>query len=207
LRALAFVSVLSLTSLAASAPIADRKADGRAKALFAGGCFWCMEGPFEKLPGVLSVTSGYTGGQKKNPTYDEVSSGRTGHTEAVEIVYEPAKVSYEKLLQVFWVNIDPLQANAQFCDRGSQYRSGIYYLNEEQKAAALASKKALEDTGRFKTRPIVTEILAAGAFYAAEEYHQDYYKRNPIQYATYRTGCGRDRRLKELWGDAAGGEK
>jgi peptide-methionine (S)-S-oxide reductase len=125
----------------------------------------------------------------------------------VEIVYEPAKVSYEKLLQVFWVNIDPLQANAQFCDRGSQYRSGIYYLNEEQKAAALASKKALEDTGRFKTRPIVTEILAAGPFYAAEEYHQDYYKRNPIQYATYRTGCGRDRRLKELWGDAAGGEK
>ncbi|HEY5907525.1 MAG TPA: peptide-methionine (S)-S-oxide reductase MsrA [Vicinamibacteria bacterium] len=193
--------------MAASAPIADRKADGRAKALFAGGCFWCMEGPFEKLPGVLSVTSGYTGGQKKNPTYDEVSSGGTGHTEAVEVVYEPAKVSYEKLLQVFWVNIDPLQANAQFCDHGSQYRSGIYYLNEEQKAAALASKKVLEDTGRFKTRPIVTEILPAGPFYAAEEYHQDYYKRNPIRYATYRTGCGRDRRLKELWGDAAGGEK
>jgi peptide-methionine (S)-S-oxide reductase len=178
-----------------------------AKATFAGGCFWCMEGPFEKLPGVLSVTSGYTGGQKKNPTYDEVSAGGTGHTEAVEIVYEPAKISYEKLLQVFWVNIDPLQANAQFCDHGTQYRSGIYYLNEEQKAAALASKKALEDTGRFKTRPIVTEILAAGPFYAAEEYHQDYYKRNPIQYATYRMGCGRDRRLKELWGDAAGGHK
>jgi peptide-methionine (S)-S-oxide reductase len=166
-----------------------------------------MEGPFEKLSGVLSVSSGYTAGTKKNPTYDEVSSGGTGHTEAVQIVYEPAKVSYETLLDVFWHNIDPLQANAQFCDRGSQYRSGIYYLDDAQKAAALASKKAIEDSGRFKGRPIVTEILAAGPFYPAEEYHQDFYKKNPARYESYRVGCGRDRRLKELWGDAAGGRK
>ncbi len=201
-RAIAALMAFPLV-LVAAAPGA---AADRATAVLAGGCFWCMEGPFEKLPGVLSVTSGYAGGRKRNPTYEEVSSGGTGHTEAVQIVYEPAKVSYETLLEVFWHNIDPLQANAQFCDRGSQYRSAIFYLDEAQKTAALASKKKIEDSGRFK-QPIVTEIVAAGPFYAAEEYHQDFYKKNPLRYNSYRAGCGRDRRLKELWGDEAGGHK
>jgi peptide-methionine (S)-S-oxide reductase len=172
----------------------------RAVATFAGGCFWCMEGPFEKLPGVVSVTSGYTGGQKKNPSYEEVSQGTTGHAEAVQIVYDPAKLRYEQLLEVFWRNIDPLTANAQFCDHGSQYRSGIFVNDEAQRRAAEASKARL--AGRFQQK-IVTDIVAASIFYPAEEYHQDYYKKNPIRYATYRAGCGRDRRLKALWGDSA----
>jgi peptide-methionine (S)-S-oxide reductase len=175
----------------------------RQKALFAGGCFWCMEPPFEKIDGVFSVTSGYTGGPSRNPTYEQVSSGSTGHAEAVEIVFDPAKVSYEKLLDVFWRNIDPLAANAQFCDHGPQYRSGIYYLDDAQKRLAEASKRKIEEEKRF-AKPIRTEIVAATAFYPAEEYHQDFYKKNPVRYQTYRTGCGRDRRLKELWGDAAG---
>jgi peptide-methionine (S)-S-oxide reductase len=179
-------------------------APAKAVATFAGGCFWCMEGPFEKLPGVKSVTSGYTGGQKKNPTYDEVSSGRTGHAESVQIVYDPAVVTYERLLEVFWRNIDPLTANAQFCDHGSQYRSAIYFHDEAQRKAAEESKAQLESSGRLRG-PIVTEIVAASAFYPAEEYHQDYYKKNPVRYHTYRAGCGRDRRLKDLWGEEAGG--
>jgi peptide-methionine (S)-S-oxide reductase len=196
---------MTLVALLGLAPAAGLPAQSQT-ATFAGGCFWCMEGPFEKLAGVESVTSGYTGGQKKNPTYEEVSSGRTGHAEAVEIRYDPAKVSYQQLLEVFWHNIDPLQPNAQFCDHGSQYRSAIFYHDEAQRAAALASKAALEAGGRFP-KPIVTEIVAASLFYPAEEYHQDFYKKNPIRYNTYRMGCGRDRRLKELWGDAAGGRK
>jgi peptide-methionine (S)-S-oxide reductase len=172
-------------------------ASARAKATFAGGCFWCMEGPFDKLDGVISTTSGYTGGSKKNPTYQEVSSGGTGHTEAVEIVYDPAKVSYEKLLEVFWRNIDPLVRDRQFCDVGTQYRSGIFYHDELQKRLAEASKAEVQK--RFK-QPIITEIVPASKFYPAEEYHQDYYKKNPIRYKFYRTGCGRDRRLAELWG-------
>ena len=171
-------------------------------AIFAGGCFWCMEPPFEKLKGVISVTSGYTGGQKKNPTYEEVSSGRTGHAESVQIIFDPEKISYEKLLDVFWHNIDPTTPDRQFCDRGSQYRSAIFYLNEEQKRLALESKAALEKSKPFK-EPIVTEIQPAAQFYPAEEYHQDYYIKNPVQYNSYRTGCGRDRRLKELWGNSA----
>jgi peptide-methionine (S)-S-oxide reductase len=173
-------------------------------ATFAGGCFWCMEGPFEKLKGVKSVTSGYTGGQKKNPTYEEVSSGGTGHAEAVQIVYDPAAVTYEQLLEVFWHNIDPLTANAQFCDHGSQYRSAIYFHDDAQRQAAEASKQKLEASGRLRG-PIVTQLAPAATFYPAEEYHQDYYRKNPIRYNMYRTGCGRDRRLKELWGDQAGG--
>jgi peptide-methionine (S)-S-oxide reductase len=175
-----------------------------AKATFAGGCFWCMEGPFEKLPGVKSVTSGYTGGQKKDPTYQEVSAGTTGHAEAVQILYDPAQVSYERLLEVFWRNIDPLQPNAQFCDHGSQYRSAIYVHDDAQRQAAEASKAALQSSGKLRGT-IVTEIVPASVFYPAEEYHQDYYKKNPLRYHTYRMGCGRDRRLKELWGDQAGG--
>jgi peptide-methionine (S)-S-oxide reductase len=178
---------------------AAQPAPGRppAKATFAGGCFWCMEGPYDKLEGVVSTTSGYTGGQKKNPTYEEVSAGGTGHAEAVQIVYDPAKVSYEKLLAVFWRNIDPLARDRQFCDAGSQYRSAIFYHDETQKRLAEASKA--EAQKRFK-QPIATQIVPAAAFYPAEEYHQDYYQKNPVRYKLYRTGCGRDRRLEELWG-------
>jgi peptide-methionine (S)-S-oxide reductase len=173
------------------------------KATFAGGCFWCMEHPFDELPGVVSVTSGYTGGHKKNPTYEEVSAGGTGHAEAVQIVYDPAKVSYEKLLSVFWHNIDPTVRDRQFCDVGNQYRSAIFYHNEEQHRLALQSKAQLEKIKTFR-EPVVTEIVQATEFYPAEEYHQHYYKKNPIRYKFYRTSCGRDRRLKELWGDEAG---
>lgn len=173
------------------------------KATFAGGCFWCMEQPFDELPGVVSVTSGYTGGYKKNPTYEEVSSGGTGHTEAVQILYDPSKIGYDKLLNRFWHNIDPTVKDRQFCDVGNQYRSGIFYHDEEQRRLAMASKKSLEANKPFK-EPIVTEVVAASAFYPAEEYHQNYYKKNPIRYKYYRTSCGRDKRLKELWGNAAG---
>ena len=170
------------------------------KATFAGGCFWCMEAPFDKLGGVVSVTSGYTGGSVRNPTYEQVSAGSTGHAEAVQIVYDPARISYSKLLSVFWVNIDPTVRNRQFCDIGNQYRSGIFYHSADQQRAALQSKAGLERTKTFK-EPIVTEIVAATEFYPAEEYHQHYYKKNPLRYKYYRNGCGRDRRLKELWGN------
>jgi len=176
------------------------------KATFAGGCFWCMEHPFDALPGVVSVTSGYTGGQKVNPTYQEVSAGGTGHAEAVQIVYDPSKITYGKLLDVFWHNIDPTTKDRQFCDSGHQYRSAIFFHTEEQHEEALQSKAELEKTKPFK-EPVVTEIVPAGEFYPAEEYHQHYYKKNPIRYWYYRNGCGRDRRLKELWGSKAGGEK
>ena len=168
-------------------------------AIFAGGCFWCMEPPFDKLEGVISVTSGYTGGHKENPTYEEVSEGTTGHAEAVRIVFNPTKITYAQLLDVFWHNIDPTVQNQQFCDVGTQYRSAIFYLNEEQKRLAEGSKTALEKSGRFKG-PIYTEITPASRFYPAEEYHQKYYKKNPVRYHFYRYNCGRDERLKELWG-------
>ena len=173
------------------------------KATFAGGCFWCMEHPFDKIPGVVSVTSGYTGGRKKNPTYEEVSAGGTGHAESVQVVYDPAKVTYEKLLNVFWHNIDPTAKDRQFCDTGHQYRSAIFYHNEGQYRLALQSKALLEKNKTFKEH-VVTEIVEAAEFYPAEDYHQQYYKKNPIRYKFYRTSCGRDRRLKELWGSAAG---
>jgi peptide-methionine (S)-S-oxide reductase len=173
------------------------------KATFAGGCFWCMEQPFDKLPGVVSVTSGYAGGHKKNPTYEEVSAGGTGHAESVQIIYDPAKVSYEKLLSVFWHNIDPTTRDRQFCDAGNQYRSAVFYHNEEQHRLVLHSKAQLEKTKPFRG-PVVTEIVQAAEFYPAEEYHQDYYKKNPIRYKFYRTSCGRDQRLRELWGSEAG---
>jgi peptide-methionine (S)-S-oxide reductase len=194
----AVVAALATLAFTPAAPAAEN-----ATAIFAGGCFWCMEKPFESLPGVQSVVSGYIGGHKKDPTYDEVSSGETGHAEAVRIVFDPAATSYEKLLDVFWHNIDPLTANAQFCDHGSQYRSGVFYLDEAQNKAALASKKAIEDSKRFD-KPIVTEIVAATTFYPAEDYHQDFYKKNRVRYESYRLGCGRDRRLRQLWGEAAG---
>jgi peptide-methionine (S)-S-oxide reductase len=170
-----------------------------AKATFAGGCFWCMEPPFDKLEGVVSTTSGYTGGRKKNPTYQEVSAGGTGHTEAVQVVYDPNKISYEKLLEVFWRNVDPLDPKGQFCDKGNQYRTGIFYHDEKQRELAEASKRALEKSGRLKS-PIVTQIVPASEFYPAEAYHQDYYQKNPVRYKFYRLNCGRDQRLEQLWG-------
>ncbi len=173
-----------------------------AKATFAGGCFWCMEADFDKVAGVVSTTSGYIGGRSPNPTYEQVSGGGTGYAEAVEIVYDPRKVSYEKLLEVFWVNVDPTVKDRQFCDVGSQYRTGIFVHDEAQRRAAEASKAALEKRKPFKA-PIVTPIETATTFYPAEEYHQDYYRKNPVRYNFYRSGCGRDARLKELWGNAA----
>jgi peptide-methionine (S)-S-oxide reductase len=172
-----------------------------ARATFAGGCFWCMEPPFEKIRGVASVTSGYTGGEKVDPTYEEVSAGRTGHAEAVEILYDPAKVTYAQLLDVFWHNVDPTQADGQFCDHGRQYRTAIYPHDAEQKRLAEESKQQV--LAKLQ-KPVVTEIVPAARFYPAEEYHQDFYKRNPVRYYTYRAGCGRDRRLKQLWGADAG---
>jgi peptide-methionine (S)-S-oxide reductase len=188
----------------AASGFAGQAGSGRLeKTTFAGGCFWCMEAPFDKLDGVVSVTSGYTGGQKKNPSYEEVSVGGTGHAESVEIVYDPAKIGFPKLLDVFWHNIDPTVRDRQFCDAGHQYRSAIFYHGAEQKRLAEESKRTLERVKPFR-EPIVTEIVAAGTFYPAEEYHQHYYKKNPLRYAYYRKGCGRDKRLKELWGSAAG---
>ena len=177
-----------------------------AKATFAGGCFWCVEADFDKVDGVISTTSGYIGGRVVNPTYEQVSAGSTGHTEAVEIVFDPRRVSYEKLLEAFWVSIDPTVVNRQFCDVGSQYRTGIFVHDEAQRRAAEASKAKLANSKPFRD-PIVTPVEAATTFYPAEEYHQDYYRKNPVRYRYYRSGCGRDARLKELWGTRAGGAK
>jgi len=182
----------------------ERAADppsGREVAIFAGGCFWCMEHPFESLDGVDSVTSGYTGGALEGPSYRQVSSGTTQHAEAVRIVYDPSRVTYERLLEVFWHNIDPTQRDGQFCDRGRQYRTGIFVLDAEQRRLAEASKREARET---LGRDIVTEITDAGPFWIAEDYHQDYYRTHPVRYRTYRVGCGRDARLQSLWGDAAG---
>lgn len=196
----AVVPVLLLVVAAtAAAPEGVKEGAGYAKATFAGGCFWCMEHPFDELPGVVSVTSGYTGGHTKNPTYEEVSSGSTGHAESVQVVYDPAKVSYRKLLEVFWHNIDPTDPDGQFCDKGTQYRSAIFYHGEEQRKAAEESLRELEKSKPFPGK-IATLIVPATEFWPAEEYHQHYYRKNPLRYRFYRTGCGRDARLKTLWG-------
>jgi peptide-methionine (S)-S-oxide reductase len=186
--------------LPGSAAAAPKLAPNLANATFAGGCFWCMEHPFDALPGVVSVTAGYTGGTKDHPTYEEVSSGGTGHAESVNVVYDPAKITYQKLLDVFWHNIDPLAANRQFCDIGSQYRSAIFVHDDAQRQAAEASKQEIQK--RFK-QPVATQIVAASTFWPAEGYHQHYYKTNPVRYKFYRFGCGRDQRLEALWGKAA----
>ena len=170
------------------------------KAYFAGGCFWCMEEAFEKVEGVLSATSGYMGGTVANPSYEEVSAGRTGHAESVEVVYDSAKVSYQKLLDAFWHNVDPITPNAQFCDHGSQYRSAIFFQTDEEKRASDTSKQAIEQSKRFN-EPIATQIVMASQFYPAEEYHQDFYKKNPVRYKFYKYNCGRAKRLEELWGN------
>jgi len=174
------------------------KTESTATALFAGGCFWCIEADFEKLPGVIGAESGYTAGTKPNPTYEQVSAGGTGHTEAVRVTYEPAKVSYAQLVDFFWKHIDPTVKDRQFCDSGNQYRSGIYWQNAAERKIAESSRDALLSSGKFQE--IHTEIIAATTFYPAEEYHQDYYKKNPIRYAYYRKGCGRDARVRQLWG-------
>ena len=195
-----FVTVLA-AGMAGAAGDAKPGADGRAlaKATFAGGCFWCMEEALDKIDGVVSTTSGYTGGRTVNPTYEDVSAGETGHAEAVEILYDPAKVTYAKILDVFWRNIDPTVPDRQFCDHGSQYRSAIFYHDETQKRLAEDSKKALGKSRPFKEM-IVTEIVLASAFYPAEEYHQNFYEKNPIRYKLYKYNCGRAQRLQELWG-------
>ena len=172
-------------------------------ATFAGGCFWCMEPPFDQVEGVLSTTSGYTGGKVKNPTYKQVSRGKTGHAESVEIKYDASKVSYQDLLDVFWVNIDPTVQNRQFCDIGNQYRSAIFYQDEQQQKLAQASKAKIENKLNSK---VYTQIVSASEFYPAEEYHQDYYQKNPLRYKYYRFGCGRDKRLAELWGESMVGK-
>ncbi|MDH4235047.1 MAG: peptide-methionine (S)-S-oxide reductase MsrA [Gallionella sp.] len=185
---------------AQSLPAAEVSSTPPASALFAGGCFWCIEADFEKLDGVLAVESGYIGGTLANPTYEQVSQGGTGHAEAVRVSYDSRRVSYQHLLDYFWRHIDPTVKDRQFCDVGSQYRSAIFYQNEIEQKLAQSSKQALEKSGRFPH--IYTEIMAASTFYPAEDYHQDYYKKNPVRYSFYRSGCGRDARIKSVWGDA-----
>lgn len=205
-RLLATVAAVAAFALLANAqaPAApDAKAtDGgeTATAIFAGGCFWCMEKPFDELDGVRSTTSGYTGGKLRDPSYEQVSTGNTGHIESVRIEYDPSVVSYAELLDVFWRNIDPLDDRGQFCDKGYQYTSAIFFASEDEKKAAEKSKAALEASGKLPG-PIVTRIVPSAPFYDAEDYHQDYYQKNPIRYGFYRRGCGRDARLEELWGE------
>ena len=214
-----FVRVLALAAISGFALFGPRLLDsvlgvhagtpsaaaaGTEVAIFAGGCFWCVESDFDKVAGVISTTSGYVGGSQASANYKAVSSGGTEHAEAVKVVFDPKRVSYDKLLYVFWRNVDPLTRDGQFCDFGSQYRTAIFATSDAQLKAAQASKAALEKSGRFE-RPIVTEIVAAGPFYPAEAYHQDYYRTNPVRYNLYRFNCGRDARLEELWGKEAFG--
>jgi peptide-methionine (S)-S-oxide reductase len=189
-----FAAIALIAALTASAASAQT-----ATAVFAGGCFWCMEPPFDKTEGVISTTSGYAGGETANPTYEEVSAGGSGHIEVIRIEYDPSKVSYEKLLDIYWRNVDPFDARGQFCDQGSQYRSAIFFGNNAEKALAEASKKKVAEKFR---KTVETLIMPASKFYPAEDYHQDYYKKNPVRYKLYRSGCGRDARLKAVWGKA-----
>jgi peptide-methionine (S)-S-oxide reductase len=194
------MAALLLAAAFVTVPVAAGDRSETAYATFAGGCFWCMEADFQKIEGVISVTSGYTGGTVVNPTYKQVSAGGTGHAEAVRIVYDPTIISFDELLAIFWHSIDPTVSDRQFCDVGSQYRSAIFYHDDAQRDASHRSQAELEESTVFP-EPIVTEITAATTFYPAEAYHQDYSKKNPIRYAYYRKGCGRDRRLAELWGE------
>ena len=187
--------LLGITLVAAAAEPAQNKTT--ASAVFAGGCFWCMEPPFDALPGVVATTSGYAGGRKANPTYEQVSAGDTGHIEVVQITYDPKQIGYEKLLEVFWRNVDPLDKGGQFCDRGSTYTTAIFVQNQEQRKLAEQSKTAIE---KKLGKPVVTVIRPPATFYAAEDYHQDYYQKNPLRYKYYRYSCGRDQRLEKLWG-------
>ena len=192
-------ALLTAALLAGSAGAAS---SAKAVATFAGGCFWCVESDFDQVEGVLETVSGYTGGTTENPTYKAVTGGNTGHYEAVRITYDPAKVSYEELLDVFWHSVDPTDAGGQFCDRGDSYRTAVFFHSPEQKRAAIASKRAIDDSGTLKGS-IVTPILMAKAFYPAEAYHQDYYVKDPLRYRFYRFGCGRNQRLRDIWGKEA----
>jgi peptide-methionine (S)-S-oxide reductase len=189
-----------LASVAFALVASSAHAQATATAIFAGGCFWCVEADFDKVPGVISTTSGYTGGTMPNPTYEQVSAKHTGHAEAVQVVFDPARVSYEKLLEYYWHHIDPTTRDRQFCDVGTPYRTAIFAADDAQLKAALASRDAIQKTKPFK-EPIVTEVLRSGPFYPAEEYHQKYYRKNPLRYQYYRLSCGRDARVKDLWGD------
>ncbi|MCF8200287.1 MAG: peptide-methionine (S)-S-oxide reductase MsrA [Sulfuritalea sp.] len=191
----AATQVITIAATPATAPASSAKT---VTAIFAGGCFWCSESDFERVPGVIEVESGYTAGNKDNPSYQEVSAGITDHTEAVRVIYDPQKVSYPQLVEYFWRTIDPTVKDSQFCDHGTQYRSGIYWQNDTERKVAEASRDALAKSGKFKT--IHTELAAATTFWPAEGYHQDYYKKNPIRYRIYRASCGRDARLEQLWG-------
>ena len=191
-------SLLGITCLLFSFTSLNSNASKSAQAVFAGGCFWCMEQPFDALDGVLDTVSGYTGGHVVNPDYQEVSSGRTGHTEAIQITYDPDRISYQELLEVFWHNIDPVDGGGQFCDRGSQYRSEIFIANQEERKLAEISKQQLVDKGLFE-KPIATQISEASTFYHAESYHQNYYQTNPFRYKVYKWNCGRQQRLDEVW--------
>ncbi len=193
--------LLSLITAFSSGLLAMEATANQRTATFAGGCFWCMEKPFDTLEGVISTTSGYTGGHTDNPTYRQVTSGSTGHTEAVQVVYDPDKVTFEELLRTYWVNVDPLTDNAQFCDHGNQYRAGIFYHDKDQKQAALATREDVRS--KFKDKKVYTEVTQFTKFYPAEDYHQDYYLKNAVRYNYYRWRCGRDARLQELWGKAA----
>ena len=199
LHSLTAIMSLLLANIGFAADASPARPAGAASAIFAGGCFWCIEADFEKLPGVIGAESGYTAGKTVNPTYQQVSAGGTGHTEAIRVSYDPAKVSYQQLVNYFWRHIDPTVKDRQFCDAGTQYRTGIYWQNEAERGTAEASRDALLKSG--KLTQIHTEIVAASVFYPAEEYHQDYYKKNPIRYAYYRKSCGRDARVHEIWGD------
>ncbi len=197
LLSLAFI----MAAVGLAAAQSAQPAPGQAVATFAGGCFWCTEADFDKVPGVISTTSGYTGGKLANPSYEQVSAGGTGHAEAVEVVYDPGKVTFEKLLTYYWHTVDPTVKNAQFCDHGEQYRTAIFVHSEEERTLAEASKKAVEAELK---KPIFTQIVVAGAFYPAEDYHQDFYLKNPTKYKFYRWNCGRDQRLEQLWGKPKG---
>jgi peptide-methionine (S)-S-oxide reductase len=213
--AAASIGLLALLSLAFTPGVSPNTAEAGAQsvqnslevpegyetAVFAGGCFWCMEPPYDQLEGVTATLSGYAGGEEQNPTYGQVSSGRTGHTEVIRVTYDPEVISYETLLEVFWTNHDPLTADRQFCDWGRQYRPGVFYQGDQQRDAALASRRMWEESGRFDA-PIVTEVTELDRFWPAEEYHQDFYKKDPERYYSYRTGCRRDARLEQLWGDS-----
>lgn len=199
-RFIALAIGLIVCMILANVPLDETSAASQSgKAYFAGGCFWCMEEAFEKVEGVVTVVSGYMGGTVANPSYEEVSAGRTGHAESVEVIYDSTKVTYQKLLDAFWHNVDPLTPNAQFCDHGSQYRSAVFYSTEEEKRLAEESKVAIEQAKKFPA-PIVTQLTSASTFYPAEDYHQDYYKKNPLRYKYYKYGCGRANRLEALWG-------
>ena len=198
--ALGIIALSKKTDIGSPGNQEEKRAAKLQKATFAGGCFWCMQPPYDKLKGVVSTTVGYTGGHKKNPTYEEVSTGATGHYEAVEILYDPEKIGYDDILDVFYQSIDPTDGSGQFADKGSQYRTAIFYHDEKQKSISIASKEKMEKSGKFK-KPIVTEILPASEFYPAEEYHQKYYKKNPTRYNLYKFGSGRESFLRELWGD------